>query len=194
MQNPVTPVVYHMLEHAPTGFSLLELIKACDERCLFDDLKIDSNEMLLFYKNFFAMNALFTVQDQLYEDKIALLSIESIRCTLTPITESDTTALAHPTQDAKLKAYYQDWSSLTEITLDGVHQLLNQFWEKYLAVDEVELNCQRLEMTPDQMCQTHVKRQFRTLAQTHHPDRGGDSGEFIKLRKAYESLMRVCDN
>lgn len=35
-----------------------------------------------------------------------------------------------------------------------------------------------------------VKRRYRELAMTHHPDRGGDGREFNRVRAAYE---RACE-
>lgn len=36
---------------------------------------------------------------------------------------------------------------------------------------------------------TAVKARWRELAALHHPDRGGDDGEFSRLRQAYVSAM-----
>jgi hypothetical protein len=194
MQNPVTPIVYQLLDQCPDGFSLLDLIKQCDQLNLFDHLADEHSEMALFYKNFFAMNALFTVQDQLFEEHVGVLHVESIRCYFSPIITGTSQSVAPPMPDMALKAYYQDWSSLDEMDLAGVQALLNGFWNKYLAFDEVEQNCNILKIPSNELSRSVVKRQFRSLASCHHPDKGGDSREFIRLRKAYESLMRVCDN
>jgi len=40
--------------------------------------------------------------------------------------------------------------------------------------------------SPDQL-----KARWRGLAFRHHPDRGGDLGEFIKLKTAYEEAQRI---
>ena len=34
-----------------------------------------------------------------------------------------------------------------------------------------------------------IKRAYKRLAREHHPDKGGDSNEFIKIHDAYESLQ-----
>jgi len=36
-----------------------------------------------------------------------------------------------------------------------------------------------------------VKKRFRDLAKKHHPDTGGDAGEFIKLMSVYRELCEV---
>ena len=35
-----------------------------------------------------------------------------------------------------------------------------------------------------------IKRAYKRLAREHHPDKGGDSNEFIKIHDAYESLSQ----
>ena len=34
-----------------------------------------------------------------------------------------------------------------------------------------------------------IKKAYKRLAREHHPDKGGDSNEFIKISGAYESLQ-----
>lgn len=34
-----------------------------------------------------------------------------------------------------------------------------------------------------------IKKRFRELAKKHHPDRGGDSGSFIRLMSIYQKLI-----
>ena len=34
-----------------------------------------------------------------------------------------------------------------------------------------------------------IKKHFKQLAQKHHPDKGGDEKEFIKVKQAYETLI-----
>jgi curved DNA-binding protein len=41
---------------------------------------------------------------------------------------------------------------------------------------------------PRNASQEEIKKAFRKLAMTHHPDKGGDSAEFQKLNDAYEVL------
>ena len=38
--------------------------------------------------------------------------------------------------------------------------------------------------------ETAVKKRFRDLAKEHHPDTGGNAGEFIKLMRVYKELSR----
>jgi DnaJ-class molecular chaperone len=38
-----------------------------------------------------------------------------------------------------------------------------------------------------------VKLRWRSLASTHHPDRGGDAQEFDRLRKAYNEALAEAE-
>ncbi len=38
--------------------------------------------------------------------------------------------------------------------------------------------------------QEEIKKAYKRLAREHHPDKGGDSNEFIKIHDAYESLSQ----
>ena len=40
--------------------------------------------------------------------------------------------------------------------------------------------------------QKEIKTQYRKLILKHHPDKGGDPKEFIKITKSYENLCVIC--
>lgn len=42
---------------------------------------------------------------------------------------------------------------------------------------------------PDTASKSEVKEAWRKLANTHHPDKGGDVEDFHKLRAAYEEAL-----
>jgi hypothetical protein len=35
----------------------------------------------------------------------------------------------------------------------------------------------------------HIRDEFRTLSKVMHPDVGGDHGEFVRLKEAYDNIM-----
>jgi hypothetical protein len=39
-----------------------------------------------------------------------------------------------------------------------------------------------------------IRRRYRQLARTCHPDRGGDPREFVRLQQAYEAMLAALDN
>lgn len=38
-----------------------------------------------------------------------------------------------------------------------------------------------------------VKTAYRKLAETHHPDKGGSTEEFLQLADAYRQACRICE-
>ena len=40
--------------------------------------------------------------------------------------------------------------------------------------------------------ETKIKKQYHKLSLKHHPDKGGDKNEFIKINQAYNKLLLVC--
>jgi len=52
--------------------------------------------------------------------------------------------------------------------------------ENNTLYDELEL--------PKNCTSDEIKQKYRTLAQIHHPDKGGDEKKFIRIKEAYETL------
>jgi hypothetical protein len=52
--------------------------------------------------------------------------------------------------------------------------------------------CQNLRISPEdfqKMGRRDLTRCYRKLAKETHPDRGGDKGDFVKIKEAYECLL-----
>jgi hypothetical protein len=49
---------------------------------------------------------------------------------------------------------------------------------------------QTLELSGPDVTYNEIQAAYRRLAKQHHPDAGGDSAEFEKIRKAYEEGMK----
>ena len=41
---------------------------------------------------------------------------------------------------------------------------------------------------PESASEHEIKQAFKKLAMQHHPDKGGDSGQFQKINEAYDSI------
>ena len=82
--------------------------------------------------------------------------------------------------------YYLDWKNL-EQTEENVEAMLTSFWEKYAAMDHLGASYAKLGLnkgTPWEL----IVQQYRNLVKRHHPDQGGQQGEFMEIRAAYEVL------
>jgi len=46
---------------------------------------------------------------------------------------------------------------------------------------------------PEMITREEIKRRYRQLARTHHPDRQGESREMERINRAYEQLMEYVE-
>lgn len=191
MHNPVTTIILSTLKKHPNGFSEYTLIQEIEAAGLLGLLSAQP-DLALFQKHFLTMNALYQLQNILWEEENVYLSISALKIHLqtgsSEISEASATTLPDMGRNEALKSYYLDWSHYTEADEASVIKLLNSFWERFVNPEQrsqalaiLEIN----ELNPDK---ASIKRQFRQLAARHHPDKGGDPTAFIEIREAYEVL------
>ena len=90
-------------------------------------------------------------------------------------------------RDTELANYYLNWSNLESITTEEVEDLFNSFWQKYSAIDKVDmaLTSLGLEQGADW---SDVRQAYKKRIAINHPDKGGCAERFIETREAYEVL------
>jgi len=201
MHNPATLHVLALLKtdttDQSTHFSLLELITNCQKAGVFDQLSDDSSEVVLFKKNFLAMNALFQAQRILWEENIGYLHISPLSNYLSPLSQSiisnaaTRTMMPSNARDSALADYYLDWQHYDNTGEKEVKDLLQQFWGRYVSPDRIEVCCKQLALNPKEATQALAKQHFKRRAAVCHPDKGGSQQAFIELREAYEYLKGV---
>lgn len=187
-ENPIIDSVFQKLLEAP-NWKLNDLSSALQSD--FAELNFKGSfEEQLFQRNFLLMNALFTLQDDLIEQRL-YLKIESINISLCE--QSNTPTHASNT----LKTYYLDWQNATE-SHQAVCDLLDNFWQAYthepacLNISETEINAALEQLSLDsEATLIDVKKRWRKLALAHHPDRNnGNKASFQQLENAYNLLLR----
>lgn len=191
MHNPIMTIILATLKQHPNGFSEYTLIQDIESAGLFGVLSAQS-DLALFQKHFLTMNALYQLQNILWEEESLYLSISALNIHLqargSGITEASATTLPEQSRNEALKSYYLDWSHFTEADEASVIKLLNSFWERFINPEQRNQALAILEITEQNPDKASIKRQFRQLAAKHHPDKGGDPTTFIKIREAYEVL------
>lgn len=188
--NPLKGPILSILKDSPGELSEHQLIRRLEaDQAPFPEAGEDA-DLALFQKHFMVMNALYQLQQSLFDEGFHL-SISPLSIQLQPAGSGEASL---PTQgpDAKLRDYYLDWSQLTQTTADDVDQLLNSFWQHYLAIDKKADALKRLGLEGNEDWAA-VQQAYRRLAAEHHPDRGGDQAEFIAVREAYEILSHCFD-
>lgn len=187
MRNPLTLPLIRLLQQQPEGCREYDLIKAIDADGGFPNLAQDS-QLALFQKHFLVKNALFQLQLTLWQEEQVYLYISALEIRVVPgkpVTSEQT--LPGTAGDASIRDYYLDWSNYENATTESVEALLNSFWQRYASHDKRDEALDVLQLPAD-ASQAMIKQQYRRLASQHHPDKGGDSQQFIALRQAYETL------
>ena len=187
--NPLINPILDVLKSETQGLSEYELIGRLtrqDHTIKKDALK---DVLGLFRTHFLVMNALYQLQQQLLSNRL-YLSISAQRIQLTSISESTANDSIIQGSDSGLRSYYLDLKNLTDTTEQDVNLLLDDFWSHYLALDERAECLARLDLDDDASWR-EIQHQYRRLAGSAHPDKGGDSTSFIAIHEAYRTLARI---
>lgn len=152
-----------------------------------------SDPLALYSSHFLLFNALYSLQDQYWLEhrylEISALNIV-LHKVITANTKSDTSTSLLYSNDKSLRDYYLDLSQLESATNESVNQLLSQFWGKYLAIDERE-EALGIFGLPATTSYSEIKKAYRRLAMSSHPDRGGDVEAFQTVNRAFGILQRL---
>lgn len=139
----------------------------------------------LFQTHFLLFHVLYLMQQRDWATRVAYLEISPLNIQRHPYREGQA---ALDSVDP-LRSYYLDLDNLAATSAEDVKQMLNGFWERYLAGEgRVEaLQALGLEEPVDRKA---IEKRFRELAAKHHPDRGGDAQRQAEINKAVEILRQ----
>ena len=147
----------------------------------------DDPQLALFQRHFIVQHLLYQLQQQWSEQEFAWLEIGLAQVQL------HTYQAQKPTDyDQGRASYYLDWQHFYQMSSATLQRQLDDFWsyvQRTPVADPLSLQqaCQHLQLNwPCTLLQ--LKRQYRSLALQHHPDRGGDSQHFQQVRQAYQRL------
>lgn len=167
----------------------LALIKALQEPPyqLFSPDSLQS-ELFMFQTHFMLYHALYKLREQWLKEQYAVIDIMLSRFVIYPY---DNSPQDLPVVDNGLRAYYLDLNNI-EISQEDVESLLNSFWKRFLAGESVSLEqlaeaYQHLELA-ENCSDIELRKRFKALSLTHHPDRGGNEEEFRLMQSAYELI------
>jgi hypothetical protein len=191
MKSPLTTVILNLLKNNLKGISEYEILQTLKEKVPeFNNLAKDET-LQLFRQHFLIMNALYQLQNSLWIDEKVILSIHVLEIKLLDtkqLTLSNSKGLGSHV-DAKLAAYYLDWSEYEKTDHCDVTNLINSFYKRM----DLEYNKQSaldiLGIESKSPTEGEIKKQYRKLVRIHHPDTGGNPEIFIEIRQAYEQLL-----
>lgn len=188
--NPLMAPVAKILRAHPDGMSEYKLLSQLEFEALQEDVDAGiGTDLLLFRKHFLLMNALYRLQPILWEEG-AFLQISALHIVLEPLPKEITSGLPDAAGQQAIRDYYLDWTEYAQSSSASVEQLLSGFWQHYLATDK-RLDALALFELDSDCSWSEIRSAYRRQAGVHHPDRGGDSEQFCRVRDAYE-LLACC--
>jgi len=139
----------------------------------------------LFQCHFLLFHALYLMQQRDWAERRAYLEISALNIQRHPYREGPSGLDGLD----PLRSYYLDLDNLAATSAEDVKQMLNGFWERYLAGEgrEEALQSLGLEEPVDRQA---IERRYRELAAKHHPDRGGDAEKQSEINKAIKILRQ----
>lgn len=204
MKNPLITAILALLKEHLGGISEFEILNVLkDQFPEFKQLAEDAN-LQLFRQHFLIMNALYQLQESLWQDEQLVLSITALEISLLPASPVDqasgmeqASSKEHASSkelgnnvDAKLAAYYLDWTNYKDTDETEVSNLISSFYQRMDLEGDKQNALKVLKITTLTPSKVEIKQQYRKLAQLHHPDTGGNPETFIEIRQAYEQLTR----
>ena len=187
MHNPLLADILTLLKSSPAGISEYAIHQALAEHESIKTPNGDS-QLCLFKKHFMVMNALYQLKQQLWQSEQRVLNISPLSITLSDaqISSSENSTLAEPDT---LSAYYLDEINFQNTSEADVKKLLDNFWQRFVSNDERHTALNQLDLDGNA---THeqIEQRYRQLVAQHHPDRGGQTKDFVSIRQAYEVLIK----
>ena len=191
MKNPLIQPILSIIADNTQGVREYELLQQLEQTTdVFDELG-DDPRLVLFRKHFLIMNALYQLQIQLWQEDKVKLSISPLNIVIETrfnIENTSTVTDLEAAAEAKLAAYYLDWDEYDKTQAEDVEHLLKSFYQKLYHQDDTQAAFKELGL-PANSSKTDIKQAYRQQVKDAHPDKGGDTKIFIKLRQAYEHLM-----
>ncbi|MDH5388622.1 MAG: DnaJ domain-containing protein [Gammaproteobacteria bacterium] len=186
LKNPLIPDILSLLQQHTEGITEYLIIKSLEEHTGFEDID-DDYQLAIFQKHFLVMNALHQLQKKLMAEEQVFLDISPLKIQLiTAKIQSNNKELTESV-NVKLSEYYLDWANFKNTDKQDVEKLLSSFWKLYISADR-ELEALAILGLEGKPRSEAINQRYRELAALHHPDKGGDSATFIRIRQAYETL------
>lgn len=119
MINPALPQILSELRQHPEGISEYYLMRTLDRQHAFDELDADGL-LALFRKHFIIMNALYDLQEILWEEEGRVLNISPVHIELHKSRGQNDRVETNP----PLSEYYLDWQNFEQTSAADVVALM----------------------------------------------------------------------
>ncbi|WP_018949748.1 DNA-J related domain-containing protein [Thioalkalivibrio sp. ALMg11] len=140
----------------------------------------------LFQTHFLLFHCLYRLRDRLAE-RGERLRIHCLDIGIEPVRDGGAVE-GLPAMHDPLRAYYLDLAQLETMDAAAVEVLLGEFWSRLGRDQQREQALEVLELA-DPVDADTIRRQYRRMAQCHHPDRGGDTAKLQRINAARWVLL-----
>jgi len=164
----------------------------------------DDYNVKMYRKNFIVMNGLYQLRNELSGSgyylfisslKIAILPenvAKSHEVTINPGDVPENVAYVQSLAD-----YYLDWHNFNSVDKNDVDRLLIGFWTQFAehndgqrVKDKQSLALKTLGLEGNASW-ADIQLAYRCMVTKSHPDKGGESHQFIEIREAYQTLKLI---
>lgn len=119
MINPILPQILSELRLHPEGVSEYDLMRTLERRHAFDDMRAEGL-LALYRKHFIIMNALYDLQEILWQEEGRVLNISPLHIEL----HKARNEVDRISADPGLSEYYLDWHNFETTTAEDVEMLM----------------------------------------------------------------------
>lgn len=145
-----------------------------------------SDALVLFRRHFLLFHLLYRLRDRLFREGQADIEIHCLKIILVPWRKEEGSLPGRPDS---LRDYYLDLTRLEETSRLEVEEMIAGFWRMYGGYDHIPRSLEILGLS-EPVSPGEVKRRYRELALSCHPDRGGCAEDFRRISEAARHLLR----
>ncbi|MBX2857359.1 MAG: DnaJ domain-containing protein [Cellvibrionaceae bacterium] len=145
--------------------------------------------MSIFQKHFLVRHSLYTINTFWPQKKQLRLDIGPVDIAVQPCHDGDSQRLSTESS-SHLAAFYLDKNQFYAMRVERVAEMIAGFWQSY-QVHSQKASAFQVLGVPDKADWQTIKRHYRSLVMTAHPDRGGDAKVFAGIKEAYEQLKTL---
>lgn len=175
--------VLSILERHPSGITEFNLFKQLQLQGHFKG-KFYTDQLSLFQNHFLLFHILYTLRDELIGTESGDIEIHTLNIQLLPYNSRLSTEVY---MADSLADYYLNIQNLRETSREDVEKLFKEFtlrMKDYTGRDRaLRVLGLRDPVQPEQ-----IKKRFRELVKTCHPDRGGNHNRMTEIVNAMEVL------
>ena len=178
--------LHQILSETTDGISEFDLIGRLQARQTsgFEKNVLRQNHTM-FQCHFILFHCLYRLRERLQTQHIANIDIHCLNIRLLPYIHTGENL---PSSHDKICEYYLNFENLENTSSEDVEQLINSFWEYYVAGDQ-RSHALKILGLEDPIEHSDIKRHYRRLVMEHHPDRGGDKTRLQAINEAMEILQ-----